>query len=199
MSTDVSNLIAGTPKLYIAPVGEPLPQVNALTPPSINIGTPGGNWSAVGFTMEDWTMPYSPTMQAIEVNEHAAAVKHVLVREQLRLGVMLAENDMASWSQAINTATLATVSAGAGQTAQDTFAVGDGKVAPVSLLVVGDNPEGGSRIIHIYKAVQQGEVTFTFSREHRGHQVEFEAQADPAKAAGARLFQVYDITAAASS
>jgi len=199
MSTDVSNLIAGTPTLYIAPVGEALPNIDTIVAPAITAPAPAGNWSAVGFTMEDWTMPYSPTMQAIEVNEHAAAVKHVLVREQLRLGVMLAENDLASWTQAINAATLATVSPGAAQTGQDTFAVGDGVVTPVSLLIYGTNPAGGTRVIHIYKAVQQNEVTFTFSREHRGHQVEFEAQADPAKAAGARLFQVYDITTAAST
>lgn len=194
----VLNLLSGTPTLYIASDGEALPELDDLTPPAKTI-TVGGSWSAVGFTLEDFEFTYEPTYEEIFVNEHQAPMQSVLVKEMLKLSLVLAEKDFTAWSQTMNAATLATVAAGADQTAQDTLVVGDGTSAIKALLLVGTSPESGSRVIHIPHAKQTGPSKLVMAKGHKGIGVEFTALTDTSQSAGARLFQAYDITAVASS
>jgi hypothetical protein len=201
MAGTLNNLLAGVPRIYVAPVDEALPELNDLTPPNVTVTTPGGNWSPQGYTMEDYSFVYAPTITERRVNEHAGRVGHDLITEDVRLAFMLAENDLNGWANAISAATVATVAAANGQTGQTTLGVGDGPLRRVSLLLIGQAPgtTAGSRAIHLYRCLPTNEVTVTFSRGHRGQPVEFQLEVDPDKDAGERLYKVYDITAPATS
>ena len=138
-------------------------------------------------------------MTGISINEVLAAPVPILTEEALEFSYTLAEDDLTNWKGSINAGTFGTVAAGADQTAQDTFIVGSGTVSIRALLLLGTNPEGGSRVAHIFRAVQSGPSEWARSREHQGRPVTWMGLADTTKAAGQNLYKIYDITAAASS
>ena len=195
----VANLLSGTPTIYRAPTGEALPELNDLTPPALTIGTPGGNWTAVGFTMEEHEFEYTPTTEAVRVNEHHGPVKMVLTDEDGMLRFKLAENDLTAWSQGMNASTLSTTTAAADQVGQDLLGAGDGSLTEYAYILVGTSPELGSRVIHIPKGVESGASTFTFSKSHNPADVEITIINDTTQTAGERLFKIYDVTAAATT
>lgn len=195
----IANLLSGTPTLWIGPFGEALPEIDDLTPPSITISNPAGNWVQLGFTVEDFTLNYEPTFDDIPVNEHLGDIEPVLTREAGTFTFQISENDLTAWEQAINASTLTTQSAAADVTAQDILGVGDGSVTKKALLLVGTSPEGGSRVISLWKTVQGEAVDIGFSKGHTSYEIGNKLYVDVTQAAGERLFKVFDITAAASS
>lgn len=194
----VSNLLSGTIVVYIGPDGESLPELDDLTPPAVTV-TPAGNWSAVGFTLDDWTLNYDVKHEPVRVNESNSPVAAPLIEEDGSFEFTLAENDLTAWSQAINASTLATQAAAANVTAQDQLGVGDGSQTIYALLLLGTSPEGGSRVVHVYHAYQDGGVKLGMSKKHQGYKVKFSFLSDTSQSAGERLFKTYDITAVASS
>ena len=195
----VSNLLAGTVVIYRGPSGEALPELDDLTPPAVTV-SPGGNWVAEGFTMEDYELEYTPTFEPVKVNENNGPIKMVLVDEEASFRFTLSENDMTAWNHSINASTLTAQAAGIDVTAQDQLGVGDGSLTEYAYLLLGTSPEAGSRVIHIPKAVETGPVTFTFSKSHKPVSgIELTILNDTTQTAGERLFKVYDITAVASS
>lgn len=195
---NVINVLAGPIDVFIGPDGESLPETDDLEPPSITV-TPGGNWAQIGFTIENFNLILTPTHNRIVVNERNAPVKHVLTAEDCEFSVVLAEDDMQAWSEAYNAGTLTTQAAAADVTAQDLFAVGSGTVTVKSLLLLGTNPEGGSRLVHCFHVVQTSPSDWARGREHQGHTVTFDFQSDTAKTAGEDIYKARDITAVASS
>ena len=195
----VANLIAGAIKVWEAPTGESLPDFDNIAPPGIVTPAPSGNWVETGSTMEEFNLVYTPTYTKIAINEVAAAPAQVLVEEELEFSYTLAEDDLTNWKGSINAATFGTTAAGADQTAQDELIVGSGTPSVRALLLLGTNAEGGSRIVHIFRAQQTGPSDWARSREHQGRAVTWSGLADVSKAAGQNLFKCYDITAAAAS
>ena len=195
----VLNLLAGTPTLYVAPTGEALPELDDLEPPVLTISTPAGNWTAVGFTANEFKLTYTPEFEGVRVNEAMADVKLVLVGEAGEVSLELAENDLTAFNTLMNASTLATVAAGADQVAQDTLGLGGGSAAEKALLFVGTSPEGGSRVIHVPKAEQVSPGEVTMAKGHKGAPVTFQMIQDLTETAGEQLFKVYDVTAVATS
>lgn len=200
MAKTKANLLAGTYTLYLAPVGEALPELDDLEPPAITIGAPGGSWSEVGYTLQDQELKATIGKQAVRVNEHNPVLKRFPTEEDGSLKIVLAENDLTRYRYLNSGATLSTVAAGADQVAQDIVGFGD-KVAAARWagLFVGVTPEGGSRVIAVWDMEQEGDAVAVFSKEHKGWEVTFLMNVDEAQAVGDRLFKIIDITAAASS
>lgn len=192
------NLLAGVGTLYTAAQGEALPEVDNLAPPAITV-TPGGNWTAIGYTIEDHDFDYEVEHELVQVNESNGAVKAILVKEGALVKFKFAERDLAALNLAMPAGTLTTIAAGADQTAQDNLGIGDGTLVEKSLLYLGRSPEGGSRLIHIPIAVASGGVMLGQRKGHKPYDVEYTVLSDMTQGAGYRLMTIYDITAAASS
>ena len=199
MATNESNLIAGPLQVYIGPLSEPVPELDNIEPPGITV-TPAGNWVQVGFTVEDFETEYTPTWEGVDVNEACADVESHLVKEEGSIAFTLQEQDLTMYNTAMAASNLTSVAAGADQTAQDILTVGSDTSNPKkSLLVLGSNPEGGSRVMHVYKAQSEDASTFTRGRKLTGTAVKFKFFADTTQSVGEQLFNITDITAAASS
>lgn len=195
----VSNLLDGTPTLYLAPSGEALPEIDDITPPTITV-TPAGNWVAQGFTVGDWDLNYEPTYEHQYVNEKTYLVKTVLVEEGASFMVKFIERDLLALSKAIQAATYATVSEGADQTGQTKLGVGGGTATAVTALLVGENPDGGSRLIHIPSCQAESPLKLSSTKKtHPEYDVTWTIIGDTTQSAGYNYFTIYDITTAASS
>ena len=200
MAVAVANVLTGTPTIYTAPVGEAIPELNDLNPPAVTI-TPAGNWSLLGYTIEDWALEYEPDLEIIEANEDTAPIKRILVAETLKFKIKVIETDFRHLAESIPYGgTVTVVSAGADQTEQDQIAVGSGTLTEVALLILATSPEAGSRVIHIPKAVATGGMALTWKKNAASDfDIEWEAVSDSALTAGERMARFYDITAVASS
>ena len=196
------NLIRGPLDIYVGPLGEALPELDDLAPPAKTI-TVAGNWVQIGFTVKDndFELTYTPSFEDIWVNEATAPVDAALDKEEGGLGYMAAEHDFTAWSQIMHSSTLSTQAAGADQTGQDIIGVGHPTTEKVmkSLLLVGLNPEAGSRVIHVYKARSVDPAVFAHGRKHTGVPVVWRFYEDTTKTAGEKLFKPYDIVAVATS
>lgn len=192
----VANLLAGPGRLYTAPVGESLPELNNLVS---GVVTPGGNWSSVGFrTDPGMLIEYNPSIEDIMVEEATGPVKLNLHAEEVNVSTGLAERDMAAFQDAIAAITASQVAAGSGQTAQDVWGIGGGTAAQVQLLFIGTSPEGYSRAIVVWKAMAVGKIADKYTKKYAGINAQWKALSDTTKTAGYQLFKVYDITAPAS-
>jgi len=194
-----ANLIAGEIEVWQAPTDESLPDFDNIAPAGITTPAPGGNWVQTGSTMDTYNLVYTPTYSKVIVNSRRAAVVQILTEEALEFSYTLAEDDLTNWKGSINAATFGTTAASGDQTAQDTLIVGSATPSVRALLLIGANPEGGSRIVHIFRAQQTGPSEWARGREHQGRAVTWTGLADVGLAAGQDLFKCYDITAQASS
>ncbi len=166
------NLTGGFGKLYTAPTGEPLPEIDDLTD-TITISEPNGNWSPTGFTLDAHELRYSPEWEEEYVNERDAVVKLIKVRHDARFFLRFKERDPAHLNLAIACSVLEEVSAATSQTGQVNLHIGDGEAAAKSLLYLYTNEEGGSGIVHIPYAVAVGDVTLPWAKHPDPYDVEF--------------------------
>jgi len=194
------NLMAGPVSIWSAPYGEALPEKDNLAPGTITV-TPGGNWVRDGFTIEEFHHIYTPTWSGVQPNEAAAQVKMWLESEESTVEYMQAEDDLTAMDRTVQNGTLTTVAAGADQTGQDILNVGNGVAVatPVALLILGTNPEGGSRILHCYKAVVTGPSDWARARTHVGRSVSYTLLEDTTQSTSSKLYQYLDITTSATS
>jgi hypothetical protein len=196
---DYSNVISGLPRaIYVGPVDESLPELDDLAPGTLTI-TPAGNWTALGYTMNDWTFEVDDALSLPYVNELPLPVTALPGDGSARVAFEFAEKDMTAYNYAINTSSLTTQSAAGDTTGQDQLTWGGGAVNTRALLVIGTNPEGGDRVLHIPRAIANGPVTDTWNKEATGLSVEFQVLADSSQSEGAYGFTIYDITTAATS
>jgi len=195
-----TNLLYGPGVLYIAPTGEALTELDDLTPPAVTI-TPAGNWSAIGFTVENHRLLTEQEHEEAYVLEHLGPLIAVCTKERAVFLVKFAERDLTAFNQGLfSRSTLATTAAGANQTAQDKLGFGDkATTTQKSLLYLDTSPEGGSRVLHMYiaQAIQNQEIIY--SLKHEGFDAAFLLLCDPTKSAGERIYKWYDITAVATS
>lgn len=193
----LANLLAGPGMLYVAPVGESLPELNDI---DSGIITPAGNWSALGYRTEPGLlMEYNPGLEKVMIEEATGPVKMNLHEEEVLLSSGLAERDMQAYKDAISALTTSQTAAGASQTAQDVFSLGGGTVREVQLLFIGKSPEGYSRAIVAWKAVAQGKISDKYSKKFAGINAQWMVLSDPSKSAGQQLLKVIDITAVPTS
>lgn len=196
---DSTNLIAGTLTQYLAEYGEALPELDDLTPPAITV-TPAGNWTRGGFTLDAQTLEYEGELQEVRVNESPNVITTHLVTNAATFKARYAERDLANFADAIGGSALSAVSAGADQTAQDQLTVGAASPTKKAMLLVGANPEGGTRIFHMPAVWAKPMFNLSHTRQHEGYDAEFIIGQDTTNVlTSSVLFTIYDITAVASS
>lgn len=192
----VTNILGAQATVYKAAYGEALPELNDL---DTGLISPAGNWTQVGFTMDDCLWEHSPSQEWVKINESAGEVKGFNVGEAQRVAYTLAEADMTAVAHAITGASVSTTAAAADQTAQDIVTTGDLTLTEYALLIIGTSPEGYSRLVYVPKCVQSGTVTLIQKRGHSGIPVEWKVLADMTRSAGDRMVKLYDLTAVPTS
>lgn len=191
----LTNLLAGTGTIYTAPTGEALPELDDVDSGLIS---PGGNWTATGFTQDGFTVEYTPTFEKVVVDQHKAAVDSILTAEAASAAFTLAETDAAALAAAFGVA-YTTTAAAANQTGQSELGVGDTTKVKKALLILGTSPAGYSRMIYCPKASPEAKVTIKLEKKHNGVAQQYELLTDPTQTAGKRLIQILDITAVPTS
>lgn len=190
-----TNLLAGIGTIYTAPVGEALPADDDV---DSGIITPGGNWTATGFTQDGCTVDYTPTYEDVIVDQHKAPVDSILTAESGSIAFTLAESDAAALAAAFGVA-YTTVAAAANQTGQSNLGVGDSTKVKKAILIIGTAPGGYSRWVYCPKAVPEAKVSIKLEKKHNGIAQQYKLLTDTSQSAGQRLFQVKDITAVPTS
>ena len=200
MGVTASQILGGTPTVYTAPVGEALTELDALAPPAVTI-TPGGNWVALGGTVDDYELTYETSGNPVMCNEHLGMVNYFIEEESLVFKLKIIETDFTHLVHGLPlTAAVTAQTAAADRTAQDQLGVGDGTQRQRALLILGTSPEAGSRVLHIPKAEITGGLAVSFSKaEASAFDLEWTAWVNPSGTAGRRMAAFYDITAVASS
>jgi hypothetical protein len=195
-----ANLLSGVGALYIGPVGEALPEIDDITPPTITV-TPAGNWVQVGFTQDNHEFDTETEWEDTMVNESLGACQTVCVKEGGMFKLKFAEKDLLAIQTALSSRlTLSTVSEGADQTGQDIIGFGDKATSTEkALLYLATNPEGGSRLVHIPIAMAVENLNMIRSLKQEGFNMGFKMLADTTQPAGETIYKIYDITTAASS
>ena len=197
---DATNLVEGQGTLYLGPVAEPLPELDDIDPGGFVIATPAGNWSPIGFTIEEHAFEYEVEMVEDRVNERNVAIDMGIISEAGLFKVKFKERDLTALNLAIAASTLSTVTAAADQTGQDLLKLGDGALVKKALLYVHTSPEGGSRVLHLPNCIATGGLALQMDKGKTApFDVEFKVLSDETESAGARLGTIYDLTAAATT
>lgn len=79
----IANLIQGVGEVYTAPFGE--------TEPATIATAPAGNWTNVGFTQGGVNLVYTPTYQALTVDQEVDIVDRRLTMREMNFRTTLAE------------------------------------------------------------------------------------------------------------
>jgi hypothetical protein len=200
MSTATEKLLVGSPLIYLAPTGTTEPELDDLPPPDITIATPSAPWVEVGESEEDFVLEYTPTFEFKKTNQYTSNRVAALTDEDVTVTFTLSGADMAAYQRAMNASSNDATPAGADQVAKDVLTVGGRALAEKAILVIGTSPEGGSRILTCWRAIQTGSATITNQKGvWVGTEVEFTLLGDDTQSAGEELFKYVDITAQASS
>lgn len=187
---DSANVIIGSGRLYVAPVGTALPVLNGSVYPVSWSG-----WTGVGYTDDGIEFNYTPTFKDITVDEEMAPVKKPLVAEKASFVAKLAEVTLANLNRAIAGSTLSSNS----NNTHDVITLKAGSEVTNNEVMIGfEGPapgdEGLTRVIICYKAKSVGSVQLKAQRTDKQMiGVEFECLADSSKPEGERLYEIVDI------
>lgn len=91
--------LTGTLQVYLGPVGEPVPAVNA---------TPTGNWYLLGPTDGNQTYQTNGKLKYFRDNDHQAPVKAVRADEELSILFTLVGLTLENWARILHSAALLT-------------------------------------------------------------------------------------------
>jgi len=104
MTVDAYNILTGVGTLYIAPVGETMPDVDA---------TPAGNWRSLGETQDGVEVEFSESLEKIRTDQRTGAVKTTRTEEDMMVKTKLAEATLENLGDALGV-TLTDTAAGVG-------------------------------------------------------------------------------------
>lgn len=187
---DVTQLVSGSGKLYVAPLGTALPTVDASG--EFPVVWPMG-WVAVGYTEAGIDAAYAPSMKELTVDEEAAVVGDILQTEKFTVSAQLAEATLANLNRAISASSLVDHSASLGDVHLSAGSL------PLTYTMVGiEAPAPGTdkvRLIIVQKAIAKANVSMKIQRKDK---VIFPCEFDARKLSGIALFDIYDLTSTAS-
>lgn len=187
---DVTNIVTGSGKLYIAPLGTALPVVDMTG--EFPISWPDG-WIAVGYTDDGIDAVYTPSLKEIMVDEEASPVGDVLSTEKFHISAKLAEATLANFNSAIAASTLVNHSS-----TQGDIEVTAGSQALNYVMAGVQAPSYGTnkgRLILVQKAIASAAVSLKIQRKDK---VSIPIQLEARKLSGQPLFAIYDLTSNAS-
>lgn len=199
-----ANLLKSKATIYIAPVGETVPDET-----SVAAGASwGGNWDNMGFTNAPLAFQYQPTYYDMVVEQYAGVVKRVKTAETLVMETTLAEITAANIAYACGrdgSADVTTTAAGASQKGYEELGVGGGFL--IDEFAVGFEGErqladGSTQPIRVFipkcNIRLNGNIEFSArSGNPSGVPIQIMALADEDN--GGRLFTWQRVTAAATS
>ena len=194
-----TNIIAGAVRIYTAPTGEALPELDDEDDGDLTFA---GNWVLAGFSNEEGIdVEYTPTIEYKRVAEHLGPLKGVIIEEELKFSFQVAERDIDAFVLAIGASSKTTTAAAADQSGQDILNLGDGSLTEIALALYGENlsPEGYFRVWHAPLVVKSATVTNKDNKTFNDIPVEFTVLCDPTGTAGQRMVRVYDMTAVPTS
>lgn len=191
MSGTAANVLVGSAVLKIAPKGTVIPAFDGTNPIVWNVA-----FKDVGYTEDGCEVGYNPTFKDIEVDEEMAPVQTILTAEKGSISAKLAEATIANMNNAISASSVTTAAATLTKSGYSLLKVGSGAPVEVVVGLEGVNPQGRPRIIIGYRAIAIANVQMAFKKTDKiVIPVEFRLLADSGRAAGDRLFGVYDDTA----
>jgi len=186
---DATQIVAGSGKLYVAPLGTALPILD-MTGEFPVVWT---SWSPVGYTDDGIDLVYTPSIKEIMVDEEASPVLDVLTTEKFHLAAKLAEVTLANLKNGISASTLVDHSATLGDINLNAGS------QPLGYTMVGvEAPAPGTdktRLIIVYKAITTTAVSMKIQRKDK---VVIPVQFEARKISGQHLFDIWDLTAVAS-
>lgn len=189
---DVSNVIAGSGKLYIAAAGSSLPTLTSLP-----ITWPV-EWITSGYTDDGIDFTYTPTFKDITVDEELGPVQTLLTAEKLEISLKMAETTLLNLSRAIAGSTLELNT----PTGESTLFLGSAGRTTNEFLLGFEGPApgaGGTRVVIVYRAKPKAAVSFKYQRKDKViYAVKFEALVDSTKPEGQRLAEIIDFNPAGS-
>lgn len=193
---DTANIIVGTAMLYVAPVGTAAPVV----PPTNVAPTINALWIPVGYTDAGIKFAYSVSNKEITVDEEMAPVDVLPDKETVKISCALAEATLENLNRAIAGGTLTTTAPATGVAGSSTLSVGSLQTnVKMAYLLIGNAPKGFLRMFNLYRGIATSNLELTYKRAEKIMvPVEFTGLALSANAAGNRLFQIIDKTAAGS-
>lgn len=198
----VANIIMGGATVYYAAVATAV-----VDETSVAYGAAWtAPWARVGYTKAPVTFVYEDEQFMAEVEEELTAVKARRIKENARIETVLAELTPTYINLALG-GTVTTTAAGASQTAYDDLPVGGTAILPeYAWGFEGQyiNSAGVSFPVRLtmYRGIAKLNGPLTFSNrnnEYPGINLQINALADTGKSAGNKLFDLYRVTAVATS
>lgn len=195
----VADILITPAKIYKAPVGETKPSES-----TVDYDTAwGGNWVDLGYTLEPVSLSYDRSIFELMVEQETSPVKRQVDTEAMAIETVLAETTATNLALALG-GTVATTSAGAGQRAFESLAMG-GNVQMDSYAWgfegFYENTAGAQFPVRIFfhkgTGVLNGDLTFAKS-EGVGINLHIDATTDASQSTGEKLMLFQRVTAIAS-
>lgn len=185
------EILVGPLELYVAPVGEAMPAVDAA---------PSGNWELVGtsgsknYAEDGVTISHPQVFSKIRVVGSTGPVKAVRTEEDLIIAVTLYDFTMEEYTRALGNAAVTEVAAGSGTVGTRALTLRRGEsVAEFALLCRGEtsSPElvSNPAQYEVPRVYVDGNPTEVFNKsDAAGYLMEFHALEDPAASTAAERF-----------
>lgn len=193
------EVIQGPMTLYVAPVGEAFPDVDAA---------PAGNWDTVGtsgarnYKEDGVTVTLSQTLGHFRGLGSTMIIKSIRTEEDVMVSVVIADMSLEQVSLALNSNTVTATAAASGVPGNKAIQLERGAdVAQMAVLARGASPyfASGFAQFELLKAVVEGEpeMVWTKSGDPVGVELTFRCQADTTQADGEQVGVLRAMTAAA--
>ena len=189
-----ANVLIGSARLLVAPIGTPLPTIvaNALVWVAA--------WKEVGATAKGTDIAYSPTYADVKVDESASPIGKILTTEKTVISCSMAEATLTNLSRAIAASTFTATPAGALQCGLEEVDAGSGMAINCMVGLEGIGTKGFARYIIGYKALASAAVKLAFARTTQTDiPLSLELLADTTQPLGKQLFKMVDIVAVATA
>lgn len=200
MAYNVSDILITPAYLWFAPVGEAKPDET-----TVDVGDPwGGNWQALGYTLEPVTVAYNQDVFELEVQQLTNPVKRAITKEDIMIESVLAEFNPTNLALVFNGAASSTPAGPAQKAFDDIRSGGRVDLDEYSFGFEGlyknqANAEFPVRVfIHRATATLNGEIAFA-KNAGVGIPVQIKALADTSKPVGEQILQIHRVTGSATT
>lgn len=177
MATSPFEIIAGPADVYIGPVAEPFPKVDA---------DPAGNWVSLGETEGGVKVTHNQSIQMLYTDQNTGPRKAIRDQEGLTIEFDLAELTLETYATALNDATVTPASGDSNSgTTRSMSMYQHVDVAEFTLLVRGPSPYMDAFMDYrVPVVIQMGEPTLSFVKNDKAvFAVKWMALVDPNAAA----------------
>lgn len=192
MTIDTDNVLVGEAQLYVAPYGsggEPLPNMDTVL-----LGTPwGGNWVAMGGTMQGVKFSKNPKTVDIRIEEQSPPVNVLIDTQDISVMTSLSEDTIANMKVAYGGGIITTVAAASGVVGKSKLVLSD-TLDKLSIGFEGQDSAGFYRRVYIPKVISAAQVDTEYRRaaQQRLYPTTFRA------ICAVNLIQIVEMTAAAT-